>query len=108
MSILSDVSAAIINQTLILNGINGVVSSIRVTEPVEVDNGQQRLSALPVVNTIKQYVGESVLVGFDSDGVYKELAPVGSEPPGWSVDVSGTPYVSVAGVYLYVLNGSHY
>lgn len=108
LSILSDVSAAIINQTLILNGINGVVSSIRVTEPVEVDNGQQVLSALPVVNTIKQYVGESVLVGFDSDGVYKELAPVGSETPGWSVDVSGTPYVSVAGDYLYVSNGSNY
>lgn len=101
LSITDDVSAAIINQTLALNGITGIVSVIAVQESVSVSNGRMQLSATPVLNTIRQYnTNTGALVGFDSDGLFKSIGDLNS--------LGTSCLVSRVGDFLYLTDGSKF
>lgn len=86
LSLTTPVSSVILTQRLQQAGIFDISATIVVNgEPLSPVNGQQKLSAQPRVNTIKLYNSAGVQVGFDSDGVFRQLQSAGIQLNGTSI-----------------------
>lgn len=97
LSINTPISSAILNQKLQQAGINNVSATIVVEgEPVSPGVDQsQKLQAQPAINTIRQYSGSGELVGFDSDGTYRQIQS-------GTLVVPESPVLSVVGDFFFL------
>lgn len=97
LTINTPISSAILNQKLQQSGIYNVSASIVVKgEAVSPGVDQsQKLQAQPAINTIRQYSSNGELVGFDSDGTFRQIQS-------GTLSIPSNPILSVVGDFFFL------